>query len=129
MIPTTIRIATNRMALRHVDEGHRYGNSALLRAVLESDGRPSHHGVLSASAYGCAPTEETTMSNVNECAHLDLISAYRRLDEVVDALAVARNTTIVATIAPGVSDFRRAQCKIDVRNWHQRRWANCWGVH
>ena len=42
------------------------------------------------------------MSNVNECAHLDLISAYRRLDEVVEALAFAKNTTVVATIASGV---------------------------
>ena len=44
----------------------------------------------------------SNMSNVTECAHLDLISAYRRLDEVVEALAFAKHTTVVATIAPGV---------------------------
>jgi hypothetical protein len=38
------------------------------------------------------------MSYETDSAHLDLVSAYRRVDEIVDDLAVAKNITVVAAI-------------------------------
>ena len=36
------------------------------------------------------------MSYATASAHLDLVSAYRRFDEIVDDLAIAKNITVVA---------------------------------
>jgi hypothetical protein len=38
------------------------------------------------------------MSCETDSAHLDFVSAYRRVDDIVDDLAVAKNITVVATI-------------------------------
>ena len=47
------------------------------------------------------------MSYESDNAHLDLISAYRRLDGAVDALAADKGTVVVATVTP-VASGRKA---------------------